>query len=67
MLSDTNLATKRIPVTPTMWATLNKLRQPGQSYTELFEEIFAVLKKDEGSRFKPDLKIISDRMRMEKW
>ncbi len=35
-------ATKRIPVTPEVWASLSKLKRPGQTYDSLLEEMIAL-------------------------
>jgi predicted CopG family antitoxin len=39
------LATKRIPVTETVWTELSELKRAGQTYSELLEEMIEDKKK----------------------
>jgi predicted CopG family antitoxin len=39
------LATKRIPVTETVWTELSELKRAGQTYSELLDEMIEERKK----------------------
>jgi len=39
------IADKRIPVTEKTWKILHGLRNPGQTYSELIDEMITLLKK----------------------
>lgn len=50
------VATKRIPVSQKIWEELNRLKEPGQTFDELLEELLEREKK---------LKLIKDMKRIE--
>jgi hypothetical protein len=41
----TDSAKKRIPVTENTWKALHGLRDPGQTYSELLDEMITIFKK----------------------
>ncbi|MGC9444698.1 MAG: antitoxin VapB family protein [Candidatus Methanospirareceae archaeon] len=50
------VATKRIPVSQEIWEELNRLKEPGQTFDDLLEELLEREKK---------LKLIKDMKRIE--
>ena len=53
-----NIASKRIPVTPQVWEEMSRLREPGQTYSSLLEEMIDQRKKQ---RLVEDIRRIRER------
>jgi len=52
------IASKRIPVTPEVWEEMSRLREPGQTYSSLLEEMIDQSKKQ---RLVDDIRRIRER------
>jgi hypothetical protein len=46
-MTESECATKRIPVTPSTWRTVHQLRKPGQTYDDVINEL---IRRDSESR-----------------
>jgi len=53
----TEIATKRIPVTPETWAELHQMRNPGQTFDELLQDLI---------KAKQELNLLKDLADLEK-
>jgi len=51
------LATKRIPVTESVWAELSDLKRPGETFSQLLEEM---IEREKKARLIEHLKKIAD-------
>ena len=58
VMTVSKIASKRIPVTPEVWEEMSRLREPGQTYSSLLEEMIDQSKKQ---RLVDDIRRIRER------